>query len=133
MQGDAPARRDFVAQYQSCDELAAVRIRRKSAIEQRQQCRQNRDAGMPLGQHVAVVGVHGVDGGGAGKRGACQTRAPAIEQNACIAIPATKLRGRIGVGDRRGLRRAPGCGDCDQIAKTACRLLDDIRRQRIER
>ena len=127
MERDARARRDFVTQREADDELAAVYAGCSTcsrAVGQCEQCRQQRGARMPLGQHMAVVSVERVDRRCAGKRGASHSSPPAIEQDACVAIAAAKLRRGIRVRNRSRACPATGGGDTDQVEQAALRACD---------
>jgi hypothetical protein len=86
------ARRDLVTEDEARQEFTAVdgrgRLIGLGAVDHAKERRQDRRAGMSLGQHMAVVRVERVDRRGAGEGGTGETRAPAIEEHARIAVAA---------------------------------------------
>jgi len=119
--------RDLVPHHEPHEELGAVARGRRLVLE-REQRREDDDAGMALGQAMPVMRIVAVDRRGAGHRRARQRHATPVEDHARAEPPAQLVgRGEV-VDDARHRRPASAGGDAREVEQAHPRAVPHLRR-----
>jgi hypothetical protein len=125
VQRHAGAGRDLVAHHEGRDERAPVG--HLVLVGEGKERRQQRHAGMALGEPVAVMGIERVDGRGTRIGRAGHADAAPVEHQPCAG--AAHLARREVMHDAREPGLPAAHRDADQVEQAALRLRDHVRRQ----